>query len=63
MYQAMQNQAGNRVIISHKEYNRNIRITSHYSDLAEFLRLHDIKNIEWYEVKGKCRIYSHNSIA
>ena len=54
-YKVLQGQAGNRIIIRHKERGRSFTCVSHYANIEEFLALK--KNLEWYQVKGSKKMF------
>ena len=53
-YKVLKGQAGNRIIIRHKEIDRPLTCTSHYANVEEFLRIK--KNIEWYQIDNGKKI-------
>lgn len=56
-YKVMIGQAGNRLIVSHKERGREFVCTSHYATLEEFFSTRDAEKIEWYRVRGREKVF------
>jgi len=55
IHNTMKNQAGQRLIIAHKEIGSHFTTTSHYATYQEWENMHkkDMDKIEWVEINGQ----------